>query len=85
MKDNIYIKDNKLVIEKSLRDVVGLIHTNAVGSEEMGFSYEIDMSYKGKPNQVSSFFFIVDDLDVEEFRELCEELGFCIFETYDIR
>ena len=39
-----------------------------------GLAYRIDMSYKAKPDQWSDYFFKLDGT-LEEFREMCKEIG----------
>lgn len=85
MKNKIYKKDGKLVIEIPLvvdrfnpysESVVGKME-NVVGvvtSEEIGFSYFIDRDYKGKSDDVSSIFYHFDG-DRKEFEALCHKLG----------
>ncbi len=47
--------------------------------DEIGFAGTIDMSYKGKADQVSDFLVMWSD-DEESFREMCGELDIDIFE-----
>lgn len=86
----ISIKENKLTIEIPLKveqydpwtdESVG-IRDNICGlitkEDEMGFCYLIDMSYKGKGDQYSEYFYKYFGLR-EDFENLCNELGIDCF------
>lgn len=54
--------------------IVALITTDEYGNEEMGFCEWIDMSYKGKDNQYTDFWYKWWG-DREEFEDICRALG----------
>lgn len=79
---NIYIKDNKLCIEKSLDEkIVGLVVRGGQWiTGEWGFAYEIDRSYKGKEPETSDIFYDCSDMDLEDFIKLCNKLKLNLYE-----
>ena len=44
-----------------------------IAGDECGFAYYIDMDYKGKPDQISDFFYYYQG-EQEDFEVLCGEL-----------
>ena len=85
MKQKIYTKKNKLIIEIPLiakrycpfeekvigdmDNVIALIENE----NDMGFCYSIDMGYKGKPDQWTDYFFKWFG-EKKEFEQLCKKL-----------
>ena len=84
MKENIYKTDTSLVIVIPLtqkrsnpyddrewegENVIAIIEND----DDTGFCYRIDMSYKGKPDQWSDYFFKWMG-DKAGFEKLCKEL-----------
>ena len=86
MANKIYTKKDKLIIEiplevdryniwnekdfnEKMDNIVGVIE-----GEEIGFAYFIDMSYKGKGDQITTMFYMYDG-EEKAFVELCKELG----------
>lgn len=92
----IYIKENKLIIEEPLEvenfdiwtgesegkrdNIVGVIE----GPNEMGFCFRIDMSYKGKGDQWTDFFYKFHG-ENDEFERLCDELGISLVTMPTVR
>lgn len=81
-----------------MNTLTGLItHTSVPYSDmeqlQMGWGYTIDMSYKGKDDQVSDFVIIYTETtcpsddsanqEIKEFRKLNRKLGLSIVETYE--
>ena len=61
-------------------NIIGIIEPDPQCSDpKLGFCYQIDMSYKGKPNQWSDFFLMYNG-QKEEFIKLCEKLQIETFE-----
>lgn len=96
MAEKIYKKDGKLVIEIPLKtkrynpydekdygdemdNIIGLIESDI----DMGFCFRIDMSYKGKDDQWTDYFFKwLGSKDV--FEKMCKDLNFdIVYETYE--
>lgn len=50
-------------------NIIGTIY-----NDEIGFAHYIDMSYAGKPDQISTNFYIYHG-EKEDFRKLCKELN----------
>jgi hypothetical protein len=50
-----------------------------IEGDQCGFAHWIDMSYKGKEDQLTSIFYHCD-YGATKFKELCKELG---IETYE--
>ena len=89
MQGDIYIKKEKLIIEVPLKqkrfncyddsewlgdNIIALIEKQKnCNVPEMGFAYRIDMSYKGKGDQWTDFFFKYFG-EQKDFEELCEKL-----------
>ena len=87
--NKIYIKHDNLVIEVPLKtrrfnyyevegnpDYVGEEMEAIIGviaGDEIGFAYQIDMSYAGKADQIFDFFYKYDGTK-EQFEKLCTEL-----------
>ena len=88
MKQNIYTKEDNLIIEiplisrrsnpydenyhPKMPNIAGLIEKNK-GYDKLGFCYVIDMEYSGKDDQYSDFFFEYAG-GKKEFEELCKKL-----------
>jgi len=95
MTNNISIEKNNLVIKIPLKtkrynpyeadtteemdNIVATIDKDKHGNEEMGFCNCIDMSYKGKGDQHTDFFYKYWG-EKEEFKKLCKELKIDIIE-----
>ena len=59
----------------TMPNIIGVIEQVKNSTEpEMGFAYRIDMSYKGKDDQWTDFFFKWFD-DQKSFKKLCKDLG----------
>ena len=91
---NIYIKKDKIIVEISkyqdatdclgqkvgmIDNIIGVVYKDEYGNEEIGFSYLLDRTYKGKEPDISVPF-LDSDLEKKEFIELCEKLGIGFFE-----
>lgn len=62
-------------------NIIGIITPNPRCSHpDMGFCYQIDMSYKGKGPQYTDYFYRDDEWTEKEFIELCKKLGIDWFE-----
>ena len=85
MRNKIYKKDKNLIIETPLENerwnpysesVVGKM-SNIIAliesEHDMGFCYRIDMSYKGKDDQWTDYFYKWHG-EQKEFEELCKKL-----------
>ena len=89
MRETIYRKKDNLVIEISWfqkrcnpyddsewmgDNIIALIiQQKNCNWSEMGFAYRIDMSYKGKDDQWTDFFYKYNG-EQKEFEKLCKEL-----------
>jgi len=87
MQNNIYKTKDSLVIEipliskrndvydedldKDMDNIIGMIDKR---NDTMGFSYVIDMSYKGKSDQFTDFFYKHFGNE-DDFKELCKSLS----------
>lgn len=60
---------NPNYVGEEMDNIIGIIAGN-----EYGFAYQIDMSYAGKANQISDFFYKEMDLSKDDFEKLCTEL-----------
>ena len=85
MNKHIYIEGDNLIISTPLKsqrsnpwdddwheemdNIVGVI-----AGDEVGFAHWIDMSYKGKGDQISTMFY-TSFMQPDEFKSLCKELG----------
>jgi hypothetical protein len=88
MREKIYKRAGKLVIEVPLvvsgsnpYEEIQEMRENIIGiieGYECGFCYLIDMSYKGKADQWSDFFFKYSGTE-EEFIKLCKKLKVSTF------
>lgn len=94
-EENIKIEENDLVIRIPLKqerhspydddtwkgdNIIAIIEPQSnCNFPKMGFCYRIDMSYKGKPDQWTDFFYSFFG-EEKEFIELCKELNIEIFE-----
>lgn len=87
MKQEIKKEDGNLVIQLSIPLITkrsnpydpddNSLMDNIVGvidGPEIGFAYWIDMTYAGKPDQISTLFYLYDG-EREDFRKLCIDLG----------
>jgi len=88
MKNKVYIKKKKLIIEVPLKqerfalfgeyaregeNIIGIIEPRAnCDFPQIGFAYRIDMSYKGKADQWTEIFYNWDG-DEEDFKKFCED------------
>jgi len=69
-------------LSEKMDNVVGLIADNKNWDVlEMGFAYNIDMSYKGKDDQETDFFYKYHGSQ-EDFIKLCEKLKIEVREIY---
>jgi len=67
--------------EEEYDNIIGIIEPDPQSSEpKLGFCYQINMSYKNKPNQWTDYFLIYTQGDKKDFIKLCEELGIDWFE-----
>lgn len=89
MKETIKTKDGKLIIETPLKtkrycpfdgkkygemnNVVGFVWNEGEDDEEYGFSYVIDMAYKGKDDQYATPFYSYTG-ELEDFEKLCKKI-----------
>ena len=65
-------------------NVIGTVQASReFGPVEYGFAFTIDMSYKGKPDQVTeNFISLTPFMEVNEFEDLCREFGINIAYSY---
>lgn len=63
-------------VGEEMNNIIGVI-----AGDEKGLAYQIDMSYAGKSDQISDFFYKEMDLSKEEFENLCTELKINLY-TY---
>jgi len=57
-------------------NIIGLIkHTKTCNTPDMGFCYRIDMSYKGKDDQWTDYFYQYFGVSVKSFKKLCDKLN----------
>lgn len=66
---------------ETMDNIIGLI-IHHEGYDECGFAYRIDMSYKGKDDQWTDFFY-KEFGDCDEFKELCEKLKIAYIEEWE--
>jgi len=61
-------------VEGEIDNIIGVIE-----GDQVGFAYQIDMSYKDKDPQIGTTFY-VDYMENGEFIKLCEKLGLGVME-----
>jgi hypothetical protein len=93
MEQKIYKEGNNLKIELSIPlttnrynpymgdDPVGTMDNiiGVIAGNDIGFSYLIDMDYKGKDDQISTLFYLYEG-EEDEFKKLCQSLGISYYE-----
>lgn len=79
-QNNCYEDDDKLI---EVPNVCGYIEKNNKGGKRLGFSYVIDLSYKGATQYTGIFleyFPMCQNPPIEEFKKLCFKLGLDVVE-----
>ena len=57
--------------EEEMNNIIGLIKKDF---EKCGFAYKIDMSYKGKSDQWTDYFYLYNG-GIDDFKKLCKKLS----------